>query len=126
MLFRSGDVDKDIRAITPLGYPDSDQFFEDIKANYEGQLACYEAGFASPDCSFTVSIAAQDEYKDTLFTKYATLRDQVVMGSEADFEANYEKACKEYLESGYQAIIDERKAAFEAGNYVEQLPQFFK
>lgn len=121
-----GDVDKDIQAITPLGYPDSDQLFKDIKANYEGQLACYEAGMAAPDCSFTVSIAAQDEYKDTLFTKYATLRDQVVMGSEADFEANYEKASKEYLESGYQAIIDERKAAFEAGNYVEQLPQFFK
>ncbi len=120
------DVDKDIQAITPMGYPDSDQFFKDIKANYEGQLACYNAGMASPDCSFTVSIAAQDEYKDTLFTKYATLRDMIVMGSQEDFEANYEKASKEYLESGYQAIIDERKAAFEAGSYVEQPAQFFK
>jgi len=121
-----GDVDKDIQAIAPVGYPDSEQFFKDIKANYEGQLACYEAGMASPDCSFTVSIEAQDEYKDTLFTLYATLRDQVVMGSVEDFEANYEKASKEYLEAGYQAIIDERKAAFDAGNYVEQASQFFK
>ncbi|MCM1063317.1 MAG: hypothetical protein NC420_02405 [Eubacterium sp.] len=121
-----GSVDKDIQAITPVGYPDSDQFFEDIKANYEGQLACYNAGMAAPDCSFTVSIAANDEYKTTLYTTYAELRDKIVMGSEADFEANYEAACKTYLDAGYQAIIDEKKAAFEAGNYVEQAAQFFK
>lgn len=112
-----GDVDKDIQAITPLGYPDSDQFLKDIKANYEGQLACYEAGLASPDCMFTVSIESADEYKDTLLTKYATLRDQVVMGSVDDFEANYEAASKEYLDAGYQAIIDERQEAFENGYY---------
>ncbi len=121
-----GDVDKDIAAIAPLGYPDSDQFLKDIKANYEGQLACYEAGMASPDCSFTVSIEANDEYKDTLFTTYATLRDKIVMGSVEDFEKNYEEASKEYLEAGYQAIIDDKKAAFDAGNYVEQAAQFFK
>ncbi len=121
-----GSVDKDIQAITPLGYPDSDQLFEDIKANYEGQLACYEAGMASPDCSFTVSIEANDVYKDTLYTLYAELRDKIVMGSEADFEANYEDACQRYLDAGYQAIIDEKKAAFEAGNYVEQAAHFFK
>ena len=121
-----GSVDKDIQAITPLGYPDSDQFYKDIKANYEGQLACYNAGMASPDCSFTVSIAANDEYKVTLYDLYAELRDKIVMGSEADFEKNYEDASKRYLEAGYQAIIDEKKAAFEAGNYVEQAAQFFK
>ncbi len=121
-----GSVDQDIQAITPLDYPDSDQFFKDIKANYEGQLACYEAGMASPDCSFTVSIAANDENKDTLYTLYAELRDKIVMGSEADFEANYEDACQRYLDAGYQAIMDEKKAAFDAGNYVEQAAHFFK
>ena len=121
-----GSVDKDIQAISPLGYPDSDQLFKDIKANYEGQVACYEAGMASPDCSFTVSIAANDEYKNTLYTLYAELRDGIVMGSEADFEKNYEAAKQRYLDAGYQAIMDEKKAAFEAGNYVEQSAQFFK
>lgn len=121
-----GSVDNDIMAITPVGYKDSDQFFKDIKANYEGQLACYNAGFASPDCSFTVTIEANAKYNETLYTKYATLRDQIVMGSEADFEKNYEAAKKEYLDSGYQAIIDEKKAAFDAGNYVEGGSQFFK
>lgn len=112
-----GDVDKDINAITPIGYPDSDTFFKQIKKNYEGQLACYDKGYAAPDCMFTVSIAAADEYKETLFAKYAELRDKCVMGSTADFEKNYEAASKEYLNAGYQKIIDDRKAAYEAGNY---------
>lgn len=112
-----GDVDKDIKAITPIGYPDSDTFFTQIKKNYEGQLACYDAGLASPDCMFTVSIKAADEYKNTLLSKYAELRDKIVMGSEADFEANYKAASEEYLKAGYQAIIDEKAAAFKAGNF---------
>ncbi|MCM1539939.1 MAG: hypothetical protein NC121_01630 [Blautia sp.] len=120
------DVDKDLQAICPQGYPDSEQFAKDLKANYEGQQACYDAGMAAPDCLFTVSINANDEYKTTLYTTYAELRDKIVMGSEADFEANYEAACKTYLDAGYQAIIDEKKAAFEAGNYAEPAAVFFK
>ncbi len=112
-----GDVDKDINAITPKGYKDSDKFFKQIKANYEGQLACYEKGLASPDCMFQVSIAASDEYKNTLFSKYAELRDKIVMGSEADFEKNYKEASDEYLKAGYQAIIDEKAKAFKEGKY---------
>ncbi|MCR5823396.1 MAG: extracellular solute-binding protein [Lachnospiraceae bacterium] len=112
-----GDVDKDIKAITPQGYKDSEEFFKAIKANYEGQLKCYDAGLASPDCMFTVSIASSDEYKTALSSKYAELRDKIVMGKEADFEKNYAAASEEYLKSGYQEVIDEKKKAFEAGNY---------
>jgi putative aldouronate transport system substrate-binding protein len=112
-----GNVDKDIQAITPLGYKDSDAFSKQIKANYEGQLACYDAGLASPDCMFQVSIASSDEYKNTLLSKYAELRDKIVMGSEADFEKNYKAASDEYLKAGYQAIIDEKAKAFKAGKY---------
>ena len=66
---------------------------------------------------FTVSIAAADEYKDVLLTTYETLRDRIVMGSVADFDKNYDDASKQYLEAGYQKIIDERKEAFQNGNY---------
>ncbi len=111
-----GDVDKDLAAITPLGYKDSDRFAKDIKANYEGQVACYNAGMVAIDARFTVSIAASDEYKNTLYAKYAELRDKIVMGSTADFEANYAAASAEYLAAGYQAIIDEKSKAFDDGN----------
>ena len=111
-----GDIDKDLAAVTPLGYKDSTRFASDIKKNYEGQVACYNAGMVAIDARFTVSIAASDEYKDTLYAKYAELRDKIVMGKTADFEANYKAASDEYLAAGYQAIIDEKTKAFNDGN----------
>lgn len=111
----TGDAEKDIKSCAPVGYPDSDKFAEQIWANYQGQLACFEAGMVAPDCKFGVTIAASDEYKDTLFAKYAELRDKIVMGSVDDFEANYEAASKEYLAAGYQAIIDEKAEAYNSG-----------
>lgn len=111
----TGDAEKDIKACAPAGYPDSDVFADAIWANYQGQMKCFEAGMVAPDCKFAVTIEASDEYKDTLFTKYAELRDKIVTGSVADFEANYEAASKEYLEAGYQDIIDEKADAYNSG-----------
>lgn len=111
----TGDEEKDIKACAPVGYPDSDAFADAIWANYQGQLACYEAGMYAPDCKFGVTIEASDEYKDTLFAKYAELRDKIVTGSVEDFEANYEAASQEYLDAGYQAIIDEKTEAYNSG-----------
>ena len=34
----------------------------------------------------------------------------------AEFDALYAQFCEEFLNAGYQEIIDERLAAFEAGN----------
>lgn len=111
-----GDIETDIAAVCPTGYPDSDEFYADMLKNFEGQVKCFDSGLVSVDCMFTVAIEASDEYKDTLFSKYAELRDKIVMGSEADFEANYEAASAEYLAAGYQAIMDDRIAALKAGN----------
>lgn len=112
----TGSVDEDILAITPQGYPDSDAFYKQIKANYEGQVACYKAGMYAADPRFTVTLKEEAENKATLTGKYAVLRDKIVTGSVADFEKNYEAACKEYLESGYQKVLDERTAAFNNKN----------
>lgn len=111
-----GDIEKDIAAVCPTGYPDSDEFYDDMLKNFNGQVACYDAGLVSVDCMFTVGIEAVDENKDTLFAKYAELRDKIVMGSQADFEANYEAAAAEYLAAGYQDIMDQRIEALKAGN----------
>lgn len=111
-----GNIEDDIKAVCPTGYPDSDAFYDSMLKNYYGQVACYDAGLVSVDCMFTTAVPAVDEYKDSLFAKYAELRDKIVMGSEADFEANYAAASKEYLEAGYQEIIDDRLEAFKAGN----------
>ena len=33
-----------------------------------------------------------------------------------EFDALYDELSQKYLDAGYQEVIDERKAAFEAGN----------
>jgi len=111
----SGSVDEDILAITPQGYPDSDAFFKMIKANYEGQVACYNAGMCAVDPRFAEPVQAEADNKATLTAKYAELRDKIVTGSVADFEKNYKAACEEYLAAGYQKVIDGRTDAYNAG-----------
>lgn len=111
-----GDINKDIAGVCPVGYPDSDEFMKDMLRNYEGQIKCYDQGLVSVDCMFTVSIPAVDEYKDTLFSQYAELRDKIVMAPEADFDKVYASASEAYLKAGYQAIIDDRAKALKDGN----------
>ncbi len=110
-----GSIEKDIKSQCPTGYPDSETFLQNMMDNYQGQLKCCQQGLVSVDCQFMAETSAVSEYKNTLFDKYAELRDGVVMGSEADFDANYEKASKEYLEAGYQAIIDEKSQLLKDG-----------
>lgn len=110
-----GNIEDDIKAVCPTGYPDSDAFYDSMLKNFNGQVECFDSGLVSIDCMFTESVAAQDEYKDVLFAKYAELRDKIVMGSEADFEANYASASEEYLNAGYQAIMDDRLALLKDG-----------
>ena len=111
-----GDIEDDIAAVCPTGYPDSEEFYEDMLKNYNGQVECYDQGLVSVDCMFTVAIPAVDEYKDTLFAKYAELRDTIVMAPESEFDAKYDAASAEYLAAGYQEIINDRLDALHAGN----------
>jgi len=109
-----GSIEKDIAAITPQGIPED--FYQDLLDNYYGQLALYEAGYATPDCLFATAIESANEEGTTLKEdKYPEFRDRVVMCSPEEFDALYDELSQEYLEAGYQAIIDERKAAYDEG-----------
>ena len=50
------------------------------------------------------------------------LRDQLTMCKPEEFDALYDELSQKYLDAGYQAIIDERKEAYEAG-LSTKLPQ---
>ena len=112
----SASVEDTIDLYCPEGYPDSADFREQMIKNYEGQVACYNAGMVAIDPRYTVTIDSVNEYSDTLCAKYAELRDKIVMGSTADFEANYAAACEEYLAAGFQKVLDERTQAYNDGN----------
>ncbi len=110
----AGTIEDMIAAASPKGLPQD--FTEDIIKNYYAQVEAWEKGWVPTDCMFSVAIESVAEYQGTLGTMYAEFRDKLVTCKPEEFDALYESYSKQYLEAGYQAIIDERKAAYEAGN----------
>jgi len=108
-----GDAELDKRANSnnwsPVGY---EYLVED---SYKDYTAISE--YRVPDALFSVLISSVGEYKAELNEKWKELYVKCAMAPEDQFEATYEAACKEYLEAGYQAILDEKQAAIDAGNY---------
>jgi len=109
-----GDIEKDIKAICPQGLPQD--FYDDILANYKGQVALYNAGYANSDCLFAASIDAVSEYgtelKENLYPRF---RDQLTKCKPEEFDALYDELSKQYLAAGYQAVIDERLEKYNDG-----------
>ncbi len=102
-----GNVEQDVAAIAPQGLPED--FTQDILDNYYGQLALYNAGYANSDCLFAAAIDAVTEYGTSLKEEvYPQYRDELTMCSEEEFDAKYDELSQEYLDMGYQAVIDER------------------
>ena len=109
-----GNIEKDIAAIAPQGLPED--FTQDILDNYYGQVKLYEAGYANSDCLFATSLDAVAEYGTVLKEEvYPEFRDQLTMCAPEEFDALYDELSQKYLEAGYQAVIDERKAALDGG-----------
>ena len=51
--------------------------------------------------------------KEEIYPEY---RDQLVMCAPEEFDALYDELSQKYLDAGYQEVIDERQAMFDAGN----------
>lgn len=110
-----GDIEKDIAAINPQGLPQD--FYDDLLANYKGQLALYESGYANVDCLFGGALESVTEYGTALKEEiYPEYRDQLVMCKPEEFDALYEELSQKYLDAGYQEVIDERAEMLNAGS----------
>ncbi|MCR4901834.1 MAG: extracellular solute-binding protein [Butyrivibrio sp.] len=109
-----GSIEEDIAAIAPQGLPED--FYDDILANYKGQLALYESGYANVDCLFAASLESVTEYgtelKESVYPEY---RDELVMCAPEEFDALYDELSQKYLDAGYQEVIDERQSLFDEG-----------
>ena len=102
-----GDIESDIKAINPQGLPQD--FYDQILANYNGQMAIYNAGKCNVDCMFGAALESVTEYGNTLKEElYPEYRDQLVMCAPEEFDALYDELSQKYLDAGYQEIIDER------------------
>ncbi len=117
-----GTIEDSIRAVAPQGLPqDFSQAM--IDTWYSDTKAIADAGRAYSDPVFAVAIESESEYSATLLSLYQEDYAKLVKCDPAEFDALYEQLCQEYLDAGYQEIIDERLAAYEAGQ-TTKLPVF--
>lgn len=64
---------------------------------------------------FAVAIESESEYSASLLSLYQEDFSKLVKCAPEEFDALYEQLSQEYLDAGYQEIIDERLEAYEAG-----------
>ena len=69
--------------------------------------------YSYPDYLFSTSIPEVAEYSATLLSKWQEYSVALTTCKPEEFDALYEQFSKEYLEAGYQEILDARLAAYE-------------
>lgn len=116
----AGTIEDVIASASPQNLPQD--FTQDIIDNYYNQLEVAEKGWAVSDCNFAVVLDSVSEYQASLLELYTEYRDQLTMCSPDEFDALYDELAQKYADAGYQAIVDERKEAYEAGQSTK-LPQ---
>lgn len=109
----AGTIEEIIEANTPQNLPQN--FTQDIIDYYYARVELAEQ-YGLSDCQFSVVLDSQSEYQQTLGELYKEYRDSLTMCSPDEFDALYEQYAAEYLDQGYQEVIDDRLEAYEAGN----------
>jgi putative aldouronate transport system substrate-binding protein len=109
-----GTIETSIAAITPQGIPQD--FYQDmLDLFYNEAVVIKDAGNSYTDPIFAVAIPSESEYSATLLSLYQEYYAKLVKADPAEFDALYAQYAKEFLEAGYQEIIDQRLEAYEAG-----------
>ena len=110
-----GDPEADIRASFPTDLPQTEELVQQILDFYNTLVEQASEGLAIVPCMYATVIDAESEYRDTLGSLYTQYRDELTMCDPAEFDSLYDQRAQEYLDAGYQEIIDERTEAYEAG-----------
>ncbi len=98
-------------------------FTADVIAWYKDKCKVRDAGWAIANTLYSVSMEAEAEYQTTLVNLYKEYRDKLTMCPADQFDALYKEFAQAYLDAGYQEVIDERAAAYAAGNSTHLLNQ---
>lgn len=109
-----GTIEESIAAIAPQGLPQD--FTQALIDNYYELKEIADKGNAYSDPVFAVAIEAESEYSASLLELYKEYHVQLVRCKPEEFDALYAKLSEQYLDAGYQEVIDERLEAYEAGN----------
>ena len=99
-----------LTALAPSGYEYLIESTYDYAAKHE------QYGIVTP--IFTTAVKSTAEYSGDLNSLWQQASTACITCSVDEFDATYEKYCQEYLDAGYQAILDEKAELFAAGSYI--------
>lgn len=96
--------------LAPAGYEDL------IKSAYDMAKAEEPYGIVTP--IFTKAVASTQEYSADLNAMWQQFYVDCVTCKPEEFDAKYADYCQQYLDGGYQAILDEKQALWDEGSYI--------
>lgn len=107
-------IEDSISIIAPQGLPQD--FTEDMIEMYYEKEKRAKLGWIYPDPVFSIPIESLNEYRATLESLFQEYYTKLVKCDPDEFDDLYEDLSQEYLDAGYQEIMDEKLAAYEAGH----------
>ena len=117
-----GTVEQTIAQMSPVGLPQD--FTQALIDNYYALKTLADEGKAYSDPVFAVAIESESEYSASLLSLWQEYYAKLIKCAPEEFEDLFEQYSQEFLDAGYQEIVDERLAAYEAGNttHLPELP----
>lgn len=106
-----GTIEQSIKLITPQGI--KQDFYDALLKNYNDLVEISKYGYSDP--IFAVPIEAESEYSATLLSLFQEYSVRLTKCKTEEFDDLYAELSQAYLDAGYQEIIDERLAAYNAG-----------
>lgn len=108
-----GGIEDSIAAITPQGLPQD--FYQPLLDHYYELKKIADDGLAYSDPIFAVAIESESEYSASLLSLWQEDFSKLVKCDPAEFDALFDELSQEFLDAGYQEIMDERLNAYEDG-----------
>lgn len=99
-----------LNTLAPAGY----EYLIETSYGYAEQNEQY--GVITP--IFTKTVDATSEYSADLNTLWQQASTACITCPVEEFDATYQKYCEEYLDAGYQDILDEKAEYFAEGSYI--------
>jgi len=109
-----GTIEQTIAQMSPVGLPQD--FTQALIDNYKVLRQIADSGKSYSDPVFAVAIESESEYSATLLSLWQEDYAKLIKCAPEEFDALFAQLSQEFLDAGYQEIMDERLEAYQAGN----------
>ncbi|MDL2302041.1 extracellular solute-binding protein [Lachnospiraceae bacterium OttesenSCG-928-D06] len=110
-----GDEDKNKKANFSSLAPEGYEYL--VEQSYDYCLKNADQGIITP--IFTKSVSSSSEYSADLKAMWQEFYVDCITCAPEEFDDKYEEYCQEYLDGGYQDILDEKMSYIDSGDYID-------